>query len=151
MFNSTEHEITNAHNNWNACMWRFTYFSRWCIFAANTCWNANSCCHLNSYDQAKYQGQLNWAWRKPRNTYFIAVYFSDGVFILLINVKMPTVVGIFTVMSRLNFKPSWDEHEKSFITSRSGFHYYYLFFGVNLGGNFCTEMFHCWLVCMFEY
>ena len=28
---------------------------------------------------------------------------SYGVFILLINVKMPTIVGILTFMSRINF------------------------------------------------
>ena len=38
-------------------------------------------------------------------------------FILLINFKMPTVVGILTFMSRINFKYSGAEHEKSFITS----------------------------------
>ena len=29
-------------------------------------------------------------------------YHSDGVLILLINVKMPTIVGILTFISRLN-------------------------------------------------
>ena len=38
------------------------------------------------------------------------VYF---VFILLINVKMPTFVGILTFMSRINFMLSWVEHEQS--------------------------------------
>ena len=35
----------------------------------------------------------------------------------LINVKMPTIVGILTFMSGKNFMLSWVEHEKSFITS----------------------------------
>ena len=35
----------------------------------------------------------------------------------LINVKMPTIVGILTFMSKKNFVLSWVEHEKSFITS----------------------------------
>ena len=35
-----------------------------------------------------------------------------------LNVKMPTIVGILTFMSRKNFMLSWIEHEKSFITSR---------------------------------
>ena len=35
----------------------------------------------------------------------------------LINVKMPTIVGILTFMSRKNFMLSSVEHEKSFITS----------------------------------
>ena len=43
------------------------------------------------------------------------------VFILLINVKMPTVVGILTFMSRIKFIFSGIEHEKGFITSRPGF------------------------------
>ena len=34
---------------------------------------------------------------------FLAFKFSDAVFILLINVKMPTVVGILTFLSRINF------------------------------------------------
>ena len=34
-----------------------------------------------------------------------------------INVKMPTIVGILTFMSRINFVLSCVEHEKSFITS----------------------------------
>ena len=33
---------------------------------------------------------------------FLALNFSDAVFIMLINVKMPTIVGILTFMSRIN-------------------------------------------------
>ena len=36
---------------------------------------------------------------------------------LLINMKMPTIVGIFIFISRENFMLNWVEHEKSFITS----------------------------------
>ena len=36
---------------------------------------------------------------------------------LLINMKMPTFVGIFIFISKENFMLSWVEHEKSFITS----------------------------------
>ena len=36
---------------------------------------------------------------------------------MLINVKMPTSVGILTFMSRMNFMLIWVEHGKSFITS----------------------------------
>ena len=36
---------------------------------------------------------------------------------MLINVKMPTIVGILTFMSRINFVLSLVEHGKSFITS----------------------------------
>ena len=48
---------------------------------------------------------------------FLALGLSDVVFIMLINVKMPTIVGILTFMSRINFVLSLVEHEKSFITS----------------------------------
>ena len=48
---------------------------------------------------------------------FLAFKLSDGVFILLINVKMPTIVGILTFMSRINFMLNRVEHEKSSITS----------------------------------
>ena len=47
---------------------------------------------------------------------FPAFSLSDVVFIMLINVKMPTIVGILTFMSRINFVLSWVEHEKGFIT-----------------------------------
>ena len=43
------------------------------------------------------------------------------LFFPLINVKMPTIVGILTFMSRKNFMLCWVEHEKSFITSGPGF------------------------------
>ena len=48
---------------------------------------------------------------------FLALSLSDVVFIMLINVKMPKIVGILTFMSRIHFVLSWVEHEKSFITS----------------------------------
>ena len=47
-----------------------------------------------------------------------ALGLSDVVFIILINVKMPTIVGILTFMNRMNFVLSCVEHGKSFITSR---------------------------------
>ena len=34
---------------------------------------------------------------------FLVLSLLDVVFIMLINVKMPTIVGIFTFMSRINF------------------------------------------------
>ena len=46
----------------------------------------------------------------------LALSLSDVVFIALVNVKMPTIVGILTFMSRINFVLSWVEHG-SFITS----------------------------------
>ena len=36
---------------------------------------------------------------------------------MLINVKMPAVVGILTFMSMIDFVHSWVENEKGFITS----------------------------------
>ena len=45
---------------------------------------------------------------------FLAFRWSDVVFIMLINIKMPTIVGILTFMSRMNFVLSWVEHEKNF-------------------------------------
>ena len=47
----------------------------------------------------------------------LALSLWDDVFIMLINVKMPTIVGILTFMSRINFVLSWVEHVVSFITS----------------------------------
>ena len=50
----------------------------------------------------------------------LALKLSDVVFIMLINVKMPTIVGILTFMSMINFVFSWVD-EKSFITSGPGY------------------------------
>ena len=51
---------------------------------------------------------------------FLALSLSDVVFIMLINVKMPTIVGILTFMSRINFVLRRIEHGKSIITSGPG-------------------------------
>ena len=40
---------------------------------------------------------------------FLALSLSDVVFIMLINVKMPTIVGILTFMSRINFELSMEK------------------------------------------
>ena len=34
---------------------------------------------------------------------YVALILSDVVFIMLMNVKMPTIVGILTFMSKINF------------------------------------------------
>ena len=49
---------------------------------------------------------------------FLALSPSNVVFIMLLNVKMPTVVGILTFMSRINFLLSRVGHDNSFITFR---------------------------------
>ena len=41
---------------------------------------------------------------------FLALSLSDVVFILLINVKMPTIVGILTFMSRITSGPGITEN-----------------------------------------
>ena len=51
----------------------------------------------------------------------IALSLSDVLFIMLINVKMPTLVGILTYMSMINLVLISVEHKKRFITSRPGF------------------------------
>ena len=45
--------------------------------------------------------KLSTAYRQMNK--FLALNLSDVVFIMLINVKMPTFVGILTFMSRINF------------------------------------------------
>ena len=45
---------------------------------------------------------------------FLDVSLSDVVFIMLKNVKMPTIVGILTFMSRINLVLSRVEHGKKF-------------------------------------
>ena len=48
---------------------------------------------------------------------FLHFSLSDVVFIMLMNIKMPTIVGILIFMSKLNFVLSLVEYEKSLITS----------------------------------
>ena len=50
---------------------------------------------------------------------FLALSLSYVAFIMLINVKMPTTVGILTFMSMINFGLNWVEHGKSLKTSGS--------------------------------
>ena len=49
-----------------------------------------------------------------------ALILSDVVFILLIDVKMPTIVGILTFVNRINFMLNESSMEKSFITCGPG-------------------------------
>ena len=58
----------------------------------------------------KFQLLIKLRYRQMKKC--IALSLSDVIFIKLINVKMPTIVGILTFMSRINFV-----HGKSFITS----------------------------------
>ena len=60
--------------------------------------------------------------KKARNSAFLG---SDEprIFFPLINVKMPTIVGILSFMSRKNFMLSWVEHEKSYSTKSWGLVY----------------------------
>ena len=39
----------------------------------------------------------------PTNEMFLVLSLSDVVFIMLINIKMPTIVGILTFMSMIDF------------------------------------------------
>ena len=50
----------------------------------------------------------------------LAFKLSDVVFIMLINVKMSTFVGILTFMGMISFILSLVEHGKSYITSGAG-------------------------------
>ena len=52
---------------------------------------------------------------------FLALRLSDVVFIMLTNVKMPTIVGILTYMSMINSVLSRIEHEKVITSDPSGF------------------------------
>ena len=56
----------------------------------------------------------------------LVLSLSDVVFIMLINAKMPTIVGILTFMSSIKFVLSSVEHGKSFITSGLVFVYRFM-------------------------
>ena len=47
---------------------------------------------------------------------YLALSLSDVVFIMLINVKMPTILGILTLMSRINLCSAEFSMKKRFIT-----------------------------------
>ena len=49
---------------------------------------------------------------------FSGLNIPSQSFILLINVKMPTIVAILAFMNRINFMLSRVEHEECFITLR---------------------------------
>ena len=55
-----------------------------------------------------------------KNSAFLGSDKPRMLFFLLINVKMPTIVGILTIINRENFMLSRAEHEKCFITSGPG-------------------------------
>ena len=74
---------------------------------------------------------------------FLALSLSDFVIIMLINVKMPTIVGILTFMSRINFLLSCVEHGKSFITSAPGLQEYVISKKIALN-------IICWFETVFE-
>ena len=52
-----------------------------------------------------------------KNNYFFALLLSVLVFIMVIHVKMPVLVGILILTSMITFILSFVEHEKSCITS----------------------------------
>ena len=54
---------------------------------------------------------------------FLALNISDVVFVMLINVKMPTIVGILTFMSKIILCSAELSKKKSFIASGPGFHW----------------------------
>ena len=62
--------------------------------------------------------------RKNKNTNkrrsFLLLSLSDVVFMMLLNVKMPTIFDILTFMSWISFLCSRVEHGKSFINSGPG-------------------------------
>ena len=67
---------------------------------------------LNSAEHEVSTAQKKLKYRQIKK--FLALSLSDVVFIMLLNVKMPTIVmvGILTFMSRINFVLSKVEHEK---------------------------------------
>ena len=55
---------------------------------------------LNSVEHENSTAQKKLKYQQMKK--FLALNFSNVVFIMLINVKMPTIVGILTFMSRIN-------------------------------------------------
>ena len=65
-------------------------------------------------EPATPRSRVNHSTTEPLSSLFLAFKPSDIVFIMLINVKMPTLVDILTSMSIINFVLSRVEHEKKF-------------------------------------
>ena len=66
---------------------------------------------LNSTEHEISTAHKNYK-KKRQIKKLLALSLSDVVFIMLINGKMPTIVGILTFMSRINFVLSCVEHKK---------------------------------------
>ena len=64
---------------------------------------------LNSTERENLNYSYKLKYRQMKK--FLALSLSDVVFIMLVNVKMPTIVGIFTFMCRINLVLSLVEHE----------------------------------------
>ena len=83
-----------SHNEWH-----HYYCSIFYVFSQapsyKTLFMLNSTDHKNSTAHKKLE------YRQIKQ--FLVLCLSDVVFIMLINVKMPTIVGILTFMSRINF------------------------------------------------
>ena len=56
---------------------------------------------LNSTEHEIYTANKKLKYRQMKT--FPALSLSDVVFIMLINVRMPTIVGILTIINRINF------------------------------------------------
>ena len=89
----------------NCCFWMITYMDWPRGYKTFSC---------STQLRMKFQMLIN---SKILIKKFLALSLSDVGFIMLMNVKMPTIVGILTLMSRINFMLSGIEYENSFITS----------------------------------
>ena len=96
-------------------VWSRSTLKQWCFFniwpeVIKLFFMLNSTCQLSTKFQLLIKTEI------PTNekvsffkSFRCSIYPADKC-------KMPTIVGILTFMSRINFVLSWVEHEKSFIT-----------------------------------
>ena len=64
------------------------------------------------------QLSMKFEWLIKKTTMLNPAFkLSNVVFTMLVNIKMPTIIGILTFMSRIHFKLSQVEHEKIKLTS----------------------------------
>ena len=71
-----------------------------------------NCFSCSNHLSTKYYMLIKTKLKHWQITKYLAFSPSNVVFIMLINVKMPTIVGILTFISRINFVLSSAEHEK---------------------------------------
>ena len=98
----------------------------------------------------KFQPSVKTKWQKYK--YFLVLKLSAVAFILQINAKMPTIVGILAFMSMINFMLSCVAHEKFVLVLKLSDVAFIMLINVKMptiaGILTCMSMKNCMLSCV---